>query len=173
MKKLLLFLGIIATLSFKPAINSQKEISFKRRDGDVVDFKLKDLNGKMVSLSDFRGKFVVIDFWASWCIPCRAEMPAEEKMINSFSGNDKVVFLFISFDQEESKWKNAAKKYEDDGPQLIAGDKNEVLKAMFNMDEIPHFSWINSKGVIVKKDAPRPSEFGAKATLKAYLLSDN
>ena len=173
MKKLFLLIGIIAMLSFKPAITSHKEASINRHGGDAVDFKLKDINGKMVSLSDFRGKFVVIDFWASWCIPCKAEMPAEEKLINSFSGNDKVVFLFISFDQEESKWKNAAKKYEDDGTQLIAGDKNEELKAMFNMDEIPHFSWVNSKGVIVKKDAPRPSEFGSKATLKAYLLSDN
>jgi len=176
MKKLFLFLCIIAAFSFKsaPSITSHKDTKlFRARSGNPVDFKLKDINGKIVSLSDFRGKFVVIDFWASWCIPCREEMPAAEKLINDLSGNDKVVFLFISFDEDADAWKKAAKKHEDDGPQLIVGDKNEDLKAMFNMDEIPHFAWINSKGVIVKMDAPRPSEFGTKATLKAYLMADN
>ena len=176
MKKLLLFLGIVAALSFKsaPFITYHKDAKlFNPRSGNPVDFKLKDINGKIVSLSDFRGKFVVIDFWASWCIPCKEEMPAAEKLINDLSGNDKVVFLFISFDEDADAWKRAAKKYVDNGPQLIVGDKNEDLKAMFNMDAIPHFAWVNSKGVIVKMDAPRPSEFGTKATLKAYLMTDN
>jgi len=98
-------------------------------------------------------------------------MPAAKKMIDDLSESN-VVFLFISFDQEEDAWRKAEKPIDDYGVQLIAGDKNEDLKAMFNMDEIPHFAWINSKGVIVKQDAPRPSEFGTKATLKAYMLAD-
>ena len=123
--------------------------------GEPIDFKLKDIKGRLVSLSDFKGKFVVIDFWASWCIPCREEMPATQKLASDLGDNDKLVFLYISFDEDEQAWRNAVKKNDDDGVQLIAGDKNEDLKTMFNMDEIPHFAWVNSKGVIVKKDAPR------------------
>ena len=175
MKKLLLFTALLAGFAFKPAPSNNHAPAIKlsyRTDGDPVDFKLKDINGKMVSLSDFRGKFVFIDFWASWCIPCREEMPATEKLINSLSGNDKIVFLFISFDDDPAAWKKAARGHEDYGTQLIVGDKKEDLKAMFNMDELPHFAWVNSKGEIVKIDAPRPSEFGTKLTLKAYLNAD-
>jgi len=59
------------------------------------EFRLKDLDGKIVSLSEFRGKVVVLDFWATWCVPCQQSFPAMEKARNHFAPNEDVVFLFI------------------------------------------------------------------------------
>jgi len=139
---------------------------------DAVNFTLTDTAGKKVSLSDFRGKFVVIDFWASWCAPCLEELPASKKLADDMAGNDKVVFMFISFDKNEDLWKDKVDDTGTKGIHLFAGEHGDQLKDMFNMDGIPHYAWINSKGVIVAKNAMHPSDFGTKAVLKGYIAKD-
>jgi len=59
------------------------------------EFHLKDLEGKVVSLSNYKGKVFVLDFWATWCVPCQQSFPAIEKALNHFALNKNVVFLFI------------------------------------------------------------------------------
>ncbi len=61
-------------------------------------FELNDLNGRKISLADFSGKAIVIDFWATWCGPCKAELPHFQKLVDSFKENEQVVFLAISTD---------------------------------------------------------------------------
>ena len=63
------------------------------------DFTLKDLKGNSVSLSDFKGKIVFLNFWATWCAPCRHEMPSMEKLHNKYKGGDLVV-LAVSTDRK-------------------------------------------------------------------------
>jgi thiol-disulfide isomerase/thioredoxin len=58
-------------------------------------FTMKDLSGKTVSLSDYRGKVVVIDFWATWCVPCRESFPAINRVLDKYKGDTSVVFLFV------------------------------------------------------------------------------
>jgi thiol-disulfide isomerase/thioredoxin len=70
----------------------------KMQDVEAPGFTLVDLNGKKVSLSDFRGKVVVIDFWATWCAPCIASFPAMQKMVDK---HPEVVFLFIATQEKE------------------------------------------------------------------------
>jgi len=170
-KKLLLFISVIIAFSFKAPSDKEKS-ELLMPAGDPVNFTLEDTAGKKVSLSDFRGKFVVIDFWASWCAPCLEELPATKKLIEDMKSNDKVVFLFVSFDKNEDLWKDKVEETGAHGVHLIAGTSSDKLKAMFNLDGIPHYSWINTKGVIVAKDAARPSEFGTKAILKTYVMKD-
>lgn len=76
----------------------KKELQEKMLDKEAADFSLKDLSGKRVSLSDFRGKVVVLDFWATWCVPCMASFPAMKKMVEK---HPEVVFLFIATQEKK------------------------------------------------------------------------
>ena len=69
----------------------------KEKSSAASDFKLKDLGGNEVSLSQFRGKVVFLNFWATWCPPCRTEMPSIEKLHRKYGGKDFVV-LAVAID---------------------------------------------------------------------------
>jgi thiol-disulfide isomerase/thioredoxin len=72
----------------------------------VPDLAMPDINGKEVSISSFRGKYVLIDFWASWCGPCRMENPNVVKAYNDFKGKNFTI-LGISLDKDKDSWKRA------------------------------------------------------------------
>lgn len=75
------------------------------KKGEVAPaFTLKDPQGKEVSLSDLKGKYVVIDFWASWCPDCRKDVPKMKELKEKYS-SERIAFLGISFDTEIDKWK--------------------------------------------------------------------
>ncbi|HCL83411.1 MAG TPA: hypothetical protein DIC22_05515 [Chitinophagaceae bacterium] len=72
----------------------------------VPELSMPDVNGKQVSISSFRGKFVLIDFWASWCGPCRMENPNVVKAFNEFKGKNFTI-LGVSLDKDRDSWKKA------------------------------------------------------------------
>lgn len=85
---------------------------------EMKDGELWDMNGNLIKLSSFKGKFLLLDFWASWCGPCRIENPELKKLYTKY-GNTKLEFISISIDTDKSKWLEAVKQ---DGlvwPQLI------------------------------------------------------
>ncbi|QQT36993.1 TlpA disulfide reductase family protein [Sphingobacterium spiritivorum] len=123
-------------------------------------FTLDDLNGKQVSLQDFAGKVIYIDFWASWCSPCRYEMKnGSPKLHARLADNKDVVFLYISIDDSEEKWRQAIQEDKIEGIHLLSkgGMKSVVAKA-FNISGIPRYVIIGRDGRIVDKDATRPSQ---------------
>lgn len=61
-------------------------------------FSVKDESGQLINLSELKGKVVFINFWASWCPPCRAEFPSIQKFYEKYKGNDELVFLTINLD---------------------------------------------------------------------------
>ena len=86
------------------------ELTKKMLDKQAPDFTLTNLDGKSVSLSDFRGKTIIIDFWATWCGPCRRSFPAMQKAVDKFKSDENVKFLFINTWERE---KNVNKKVSD------------------------------------------------------------
>ncbi|WP_438940090.1 TlpA family protein disulfide reductase [Chitinophaga hostae] len=123
-------------------------------------FTLKDINGKEVTLKDFSGKVIYMDFWASWCAPCRYEMKnGSPKLHEKFKDNKDVVFLYISVDDKAAAWKKAIADDKIEGIHLLsAGGMNSEVAKAFNIMGVPRYVIIGRDGKIFDSDASRPSE---------------
>ena len=124
-------------------------------------FTLRDESGKMVSLADFKGKVVYLDFWASWCGPCIAEAPAGTELKQKFVGRD-VVFLYISIDRNPDDWRKALAKHPLTGPASVhlldQGPYDSSAGKAYLASAIPSYWLIGRDGRIRLAHAPRPSE---------------
>lgn len=75
------------------------------------NFALKNLDGKVVSLSDYKGKVLVIDFWATWCVPCRESFPATQTLVEKYKNDPNVAFLFIDTREKTENYQELIKKF--------------------------------------------------------------
>jgi len=96
--KALLIQGLMQVGIFNPDVPSENNIS-----QPSLDLKFKDQNGKIVSLSDLKGKVVFLNFWATWCPPCLAEMPSINKLYEQNKANEDVVFIMLDADSNFEK----------------------------------------------------------------------
>lgn len=109
-------------------------------------FTLPDLNGKMVSLSDFRGKWVVLDFWGSWCGWCIKGFPALKEAYNKYG--DKITVIGIDCNETEDAWRAGVKKHELPWLNLYNGDNRDLYTA-YNIQGFPTKAIINPEGKLV------------------------
>jgi peroxiredoxin len=112
-------------------------------------FELKDLDGKKVSLSDFKGKVILLNFWATWCAPCKAEMPSLENLYRSFREKGLVV-IGISVDNSEKTVQSFVKEKAITFPILLDKGK-EVSFDDYGVIGLPVTFLIDQKGIIVEK----------------------
>lgn len=140
-----------------------------RAGGVAADFTYPDVKGKMVSLSDFKGKVVLVDVWATWCGPCRGEIPHLKKLEEEMQDTD-VVFMGVSVDEakDKQKWLDFVAKEDLKGVQLLASGWSKIAKD-YKITGIPRFMVFDRKGNIVSVDAPRPSSAELKRLLEAEL----
>lgn len=94
--KALMLEGLMQIGLFKPDTGHQVQDSGPVRD--LSGLRFRDVSGKVVAIGDLKGKVVFINFWASWCPPCLAEMPAIHKMYQKFKDNNSFVFIFVDAD---------------------------------------------------------------------------
>ncbi|MDR6785391.1 peroxiredoxin [Pedobacter africanus] len=113
------------------------------------DFSQPDTNGKMVSLKDFKGKYVLLDFWASWCGPCRGDVPELKDVYEKMKGKN-ISFVSISIDSDKSKWLKALAEENMPWIQLgdLKGDQNTAMLA-YKVKGIPSKFLIDPNGIII------------------------
>lgn len=149
---------------YKPQeIVKEKPIKKESNSSNESSGKLSfiDTNSKKVRLSDFKGKVVYIDVWASWCGPCRQQFPFAKTLQDKFTKQEKekIVFLYISIDDNETIWKKALEKIEIHGIKVLSpGGWNSDVTKEFQIRSIPRYILIDKKGNVVNNDAKRPSQ---------------
>ena len=137
-----------------------------------------DIKGGKKSLDSFKGKYVYIDVWATWCGPCIREIPSLQKLEKEYH-NKNIEFVSISTDESrrsggsweaaEKKWRDFVKEKQMGGVQLWAG-QDIALQQAYQITGIPRFILIDPQGNIVDANAPRPSDPRLKALFNSLKI---
>jgi thiol-disulfide isomerase/thioredoxin len=134
-------------------------------------FVMKDLDGKTVSLADYRGKVVVVDFWATWCVPCRESFPALRRVLDKYKGDTSVAFLFIDTRESTTNPVLAIRAFlsENNYPfRVLLDPPGAPFYKQFGMAGIPTQFVIDARGMVRFKHEgydPRLTDDAAAAEL--------
>ena len=128
-----------------------------------ADVVLTDLQGKKVDFAKYRGKYVFVDLWASWCIPCIKEIPHLKQLEKELQNKD-VVFLSISIDTNVAAWKKKVAALGLEG-ELLNNQDNKLCESL-NVSGIPFFLIYDKEGKLYKYNAYRPSDMRLKPLLE-------
>ena len=127
----------------------------KPQNGELyIDFTYENTTGEDISLSSFKGSLVYVDVWATWCGPCKAEIPYLKSLEQDYH-EQNIVFLSVSVDTNKDEWLKMVKDEELGGIQLWADGWSKITKdyAIFG---IPRFMLFSEDGKVISNDAPRP-----------------
>lgn len=114
------------------------------------DFTLTDVGGQEVSLSQFRGKVVLLDFWASWCGPCIANLP-HIRELKKKAADLPMVFLNLSLDSSESAWRKAIEEHGIEGVHVRSGIWGSGTTNAYNVRAIPAYFLVDPEGIIIER----------------------
>ncbi len=109
-------------------------------------------------LDKYKGKVIYVDFWASWCVPCRAEMPYAAALKERLKGKN-VVFLYLGYDDKPAAWLKARKQLQIEGAHYLLTDKLvKEANEFFGIKGIPHHAIVNKEGKVINKKAGHPMD---------------
>jgi len=151
MKKILFLLLLVSLPVFSFASSERPQAAPRAVSvGSLApDFTLENMQGKKVSLSQYRGKVVIVNFWATWCPPCRREMPSMEVLYQTFK-DEGLVLLAINVEKEGRR---AVAKFLQESPYtfpILIDDQSEAQK-LYNVFQYPESFIVDPNGVVVKK----------------------
>ncbi|MFB6316976.1 TlpA family protein disulfide reductase [Saccharicrinis sp. FJH54] len=135
------------------------------------DFSYPDMNGNMVSLDQLKGKVVYVDVWATWCGPCKYEIPFLKKLEADLHDED-IAFVSVSIDPDKSDWEQMVKSEKLQGYQIFAdkAGESDIVKK-YIIEGIPRFILIGKDGKIIDATATHPSDPSTKEILLKYAKS--
>tara|TARA_B100000809_G_C15112950_1_gene521311 strand:+ start:794 stop:1381 length:588 start_codon:yes stop_codon:yes gene_type:complete len=136
--------ALMSTTLPTPEIDTVQSKNYPTAD---YNLQVTDLDGNTVNMRNYRGKVIFLNFWATWCMPCVAELPSINKLYNQFK-NEDIVFLLISRENPE-KVKNYQQRKKYDVPFYIDDEHSNIPKMYFSQG-IPTTFIINKKGKVIK-----------------------
>ncbi|SEW01678.1 TlpA family protein disulfide reductase [Chitinophaga arvensicola] len=134
------------------------------------EFNYANVDNRKVALKNLRGKYVYIDVWATWCSPCKAEIPFLQQVEKDYHGKN-IEFVSISIDADKGEWEKYVRNNKLGGIQLITDKKNfesEFIRKLY-VAAVPRFILVDPKGRLVSANAPRPSDPELRVMLDKHL----
>jgi peroxiredoxin len=129
---------------------------------EVPDFFAYDSTGKKVSVKDFRGKYLLIDFWASWCQPCRKDHVVLNNIYKELQESDFEI-LGVSIEKDRTKWLEALKVDNTPWVNIFADEEADTIVKKFHIQSVPHSLLVDKNGKIIAKNV---RAFNLKAKLQ-------
>jgi thiol-disulfide isomerase/thioredoxin len=149
------------------AAAADQDTTPKLQGKTAPQFTLVDLDGKKVSLADYRGKPVLVNFWATWCGPCKLEMPWFQEFSQKYAAQGLVILGVAADDAGKSVIAGVAKKSGVTYPILLADDKIE--QAYGGVDYLPESFYVDRSGKVLLETAGISSEDGGKDEIEANI----
>ena len=138
----------------------------EQANASSADFTLQDMNGNKVKLSDYRGRVVLLEFWATWCPPCRASIPGLEKIHKAYKEKGLVV-LAVSMD--EGEWSSVQSFMKDYGITYTVLKGTDAVAVQYRVRAIPLLFILDKEGKIAKRYPGFGTEEDLENDIKAIL----
>ena len=142
-------LAFIGFSSLSPSIAAQEVCDSTGKVANL-NFTVKDINGKDVDLSSFKGNVIILDFWATWCPPCRKEIPGYIELYNKYKSQGFAV-VGVSVDESLADLKKFVKQYKINYPILIGHDREDLQRAFAPIPGYPTSFVIGRDGRICSR----------------------
>lgn len=153
------------------ALNVKQSLTKMQVGYQALDFTLKDQNNEEVSLKDFKGKYVYINFWTTWSKESQAEMALYPQFIEKYGNH--IEFVSINIDIKKSKFDNYVASHKESNWNLLYFNGNTNLLDDYKVNSIPHYILIDPDGFIVQNPAERPSPNGSYISIDKTFFDIN